>query len=38
MFFLQKKSNKSTLVYRIEVQAQINAQEGEFLKINKHVV
>ena len=28
----------STLVYWIEVQAQINVQVGEFLKINKHTV
>ena len=27
-----------TLVYQIEVQAQINVQAGEFLKINKHAV
>ena len=27
-----------TLVYRIEVQAQINVQVGEFLKINKCAV
>ena len=27
-----------TLVYQIEVQAQINVQVGEFLKINKHAV
>ena len=28
----------SILVYRIEVQAQINIQVGEFLKINKRAV
>ena len=28
----------SILVYRIEVQAQINLQVGKFLKINKHAV
>ena len=27
-----------TLVYRIEVQAQINVQVGEFLRINKRAV
>ena len=27
-----------TLVYRIEVQAQINVQVGELLEINKHAV
>ena len=29
---------KYTLVYQIEVQAQINVQVGEFLKINKRAV
>ena len=27
-----------TLVYKIEVQTQINVQVGEFLKIDKHAV
>jgi hypothetical protein len=30
--------NASILVYRIEVQAQIKAQVGELLKIDKHAV
>jgi predicted acetyltransferase len=28
----------STLVYRKEVQAQINVQVGDFFRINKHAV
>ena len=31
-------TNMYTLVYRIEVQAQINVQVGEFLEINRRVV
>ena len=30
--------NRPFIVYRIEVQSQINLQMGEFLKINKHAV
>ena len=37
-YFLSQQENPSTLVYQIEVQAQINVQVGEFLKINKRAV
>ena len=37
-YFLSQQENPSTLVYQIEVQAQINMQVGEFLKSNKRAV
>ena len=35
---MDKIEIKGTLLYRIEVQTQINVQVGEFLKINKCAV
>ena len=37
-YFLSQHENPSTLVYQIEVQAQINMQVGEFLRIDKRAV